>query len=87
MEVIFDFRNPFENHELFSNKNEKVIGKFKIKTSEKTWIDECFCLRSKAYTFMCNGENTNKIKGINKCHSKNKILEEYKKCLDGETCQ
>ena len=26
---IFDFSNLDENHELFNNKNEKVIGKFK----------------------------------------------------------
>ena len=29
---IFDFSNLDENHELFSNKNKKVIGKFKKET-------------------------------------------------------
>ena len=30
LEDIFDFSNLDENHELFSNKNKKDIGKFKI---------------------------------------------------------
>ena len=30
-EDIFDFSNLDENHELFSNKNKKVIGKYKMK--------------------------------------------------------
>ena len=32
LEDIFDFSYLDENHELFSNKNKKVIGKFKIET-------------------------------------------------------
>ena len=32
LEDIFDFSNLDKNHELFSNKNEKVIGKIKIET-------------------------------------------------------
>ena len=31
-ENIFDFSNLDENHELFSNRNKRVIGKFKIET-------------------------------------------------------
>ena len=53
-EVIFDFSNLDENHELFSNKNKKVIGKFKIETPKIICIDEFVCLRSKAYSFRCN---------------------------------
>ena len=34
LEKIFDFSNLDENHELFSNKNKKVIGKFKVKTTK-----------------------------------------------------
>ena len=34
LEDIFDFSNLDKNHELFSNKNEKVIGKFKMETPE-----------------------------------------------------
>ena len=32
LEDIFDFSNLNENHELYSDKNKKVIGKFKIDT-------------------------------------------------------
>ena len=31
-EDIFDFSNLDEIHDLFSNRNKKVIGKFKIET-------------------------------------------------------
>ena len=53
LEYIFDFSNLDENHELFSNKNKKVIGKFKIETPKNVFIDEIVCLRSKAYSFKC----------------------------------
>ena len=35
LEGWFDFGNLDENYELFSNKNKKVIGKFKIETPKK----------------------------------------------------
>ena len=35
LEDIFDFSNLDKTHELFSNKNKKVIDKFKIKTPKK----------------------------------------------------
>ena len=47
IEDIFDFSNLDKNHELFSNKNKKLIGKFKIGTTKNFWIDEFVCLRSK----------------------------------------
>ena len=37
---LFDFINLDKYHELFSNKNKKVVGKFKIETPENIWIDE-----------------------------------------------
>ena len=46
LEDIFDFSNLDENHELLSNKNKKVIGKFKIELPKNIWIDEFVCLRS-----------------------------------------
>ena len=39
LENISDFSNLDENHELFSNKNKKVIGKFKIEIPKSIWID------------------------------------------------
>ena len=84
LEDIFNFSNLDENHEPFSNKNEKVLGKFKIETPKKFWIDEFVCLRSKMYAFKCGGDSKNKLKGISKSQSKNIRFEEYKKYLDGE---
>ena len=40
LEDIFDFTNLDKNHELFSNKKKKVIGKFKLETPKYVWIDE-----------------------------------------------
>ena len=85
LEDIFDFSNLDKNHELYSEKNKKVIGKFKIETPKNIWIDEFVCLRSKAYSFICknNDENKNKIKGISKSQSKHIKFEEYYNCLFG----
>ena len=44
LEDKFDFSNLDKNHEIFSNKNKKVIGKFKIETPKNIWIDEFVCL-------------------------------------------
>ena len=60
LEYLFDFSNLNKNHELFSNKNKKVVGEFEIQTAKSISIDDCICLRSKAYSFECNDENTNK---------------------------
>ena len=89
LEDLFDFSNLDENHELFSNKNKKVIGKSKIETPKNIWIDEFVCLRSKAYSFKCNdnNENKNKMKDISKSQSKHIKFEKYKKCLDGDEYQ
>ena len=85
LEDISDFSNLDKNHELYSNKNKKVIGKFKIETPKNIGIDEFVCLRSKAYSFKCknNDENKNKIKGISKSQSKHIKFEEYYNCLIG----
>ena len=56
-EDIFDFSNLDENHELFSNKKRKVIGKFKIETHKNIWIDEFICLRSKINAFKCGNDS------------------------------
>ena len=51
LEDIFDFSNLDKNHEFFSNKIKKVIGKFKIKTPENIGIDKFIALRSKCYAY------------------------------------
>ena len=89
LEDIFDFSNLDKNHEFYSNKNEKVIGKFKIETPTNISIDEFVCLRSRSYSFKCknNDENKNKIKGISKSQSKHIKFEEYYNCLFGKEYQ
>ena len=62
LEDIFDFSNLDENHELFSNKHKKVIGKFKIETFKSICIHEFICLRSKMYSFKCGDDSKNKLK-------------------------
>ena len=83
LEEIFDFSNLDENHEIFSNKNKTVIGKFRIETPKNNWIDEFVCLRSKMYAFKVGDDSKNKLKGISETQSKNFKFEGYKKCLDG----
>ena len=70
---------------MFSKKNKKVIGKFKIETPKNIFIDEFGCLRSKAYSFKCKDkiESKNKIKGISKSQSKHIKFEESYNCLFG----
>ena len=87
LENVFDFSNLDKNHELFSNKNEKVTGKYKIETPKNIWIDEFICLRSKMYAFKSGDDSKNKLKGIFKSHSKNIKFEENIKCLDSAEYQ
>ena len=84
LEDIFDFSNLDKNHELFSNKNKKLLGLFKLETPKNIWIDEFVCLRSKMCAFKCGDDSKNRLKGISKAQSKNIKFEEYKICLDGE---
>ena len=87
LEDLFDFSNLNKNHELFSNKNKKVVGKIKIETPENIWIDEFVALRSKCYAFKCGENSKNKLKGISKSYSRNIKFDEHKKCLYGEEYQ
>ena len=77
LEDIFDFSNLDNNHEIFSHKNKKVLGKFKIETPKNIWIDEFVCLRSKMYAFKCGNDSKNKLKGVSKSQSQNNKFEEY----------
>ena len=72
LEDLFDFSNLDKNHEIFSNKNKKVIGKFKIETPKNIWIDEFIALRSQMYAFKCGDDSKNRLKGISKRQSRNK---------------
>ena len=73
LEDIIDFSSIDENHELYSGKNEKILGKFKIETPKNIFVDEFIALRSKMYAFKCKDkiEEKNRLKGISKSQSKN----------------
>ena len=75
---LFDVGNLNENHELISNENKKLIGKIKIETFKKIWIDEFVCLRSKMYSFKCGDNSKNKLKCISQSYSKIIIFDEYR---------
>ena len=77
LEDIFDCSNFEKNHELFSNKNKKTIGKFKIETPKNIWIGEFVSLKSKLYSFKCGGDSKTKLKGTSKSQSKHIIFEEF----------
>ena len=81
LEDIFDFSNIDKNHELFSNKNEKVMGNFEKQFPKNICIDEVVCLRSEAYSIKGGDDIKNKLKGISETQTKSKKLKEYKKCL------
>ena len=87
LEDLFDFSNLNKNHDFFSNKNKKVVGKYKIGTPENIWIDEFVALRSKCFAFKCGDDNKNKLKGISKSYSRHIKFNVYKKCLDSEEYQ
>ena len=76
LEDIFDFSNLGKNHELFSNKNKKVIGFFKIETPKSIWTDEFNSRRSKMYAFKGGDVSKNKLKGVSRSQSKNIKFEE-----------
>ena len=77
-------RNLDKNHELFGNKNKKVIAKFKMETPANIWIDGFVCLRSKMYAFKCADDSKIKVKDVSKSQPKYNKFEEYRKCLDAE---
>ena len=52
LEDIFDFSNLDENHELYSKKNEKVIGKFEIEIPKSFWIEELVALKKNVCVLM-----------------------------------
>ena len=75
---IFDISNIDGNHELFSNKNRKVVVKFKIENPKIIGIDEFVCLRSKVYSFRCAVDIKHFLKGVSKSQSKHNKFEEQK---------
>ena len=78
LEDIIDLNNLDENHELFSNKNKKVIVIFKIETPKHILIDHFVRLRSLAYCLSVKiiMKIKTKLKGISKSQSKHIKFEE-----------
>ena len=70
---IFDFSNLDENHEVFSNKIRKMIGKFKMEAPKNIWIDEFVCVRSKMYAFKCGDDSKSKLKYFSKSQSRKSL--------------
>ena len=77
LQGIFYFSKLDGHHELFINKNKKVIIKFKNGTPKNIWIDDFVCLRSKMYAFKCGDDSKNSLKGLSKSQSKKFIFGEF----------
>jgi hypothetical protein len=74
--VYFDTSDYPKDHPLYSDKNKKVIGKFKDELNGIK-ILECIGLRSKMYSYRTETSVSKKLKGIKKEIS----FEDYKNCL------
>jgi hypothetical protein len=86
--VHFDFSNFPKEHDLFSEDNKGVIGKFKIEQAEKI-ITEFIALAPKKYNFQVYDpaekkvvEEKKKAKGTKKCVTKTLKSDEYKDALN-----
>ncbi|KAK9688128.1 hypothetical protein QE152_g35763 [Popillia japonica] len=76
---LFDTSNYPKDHELYNDKNKKVIGKFKDELGGKKMV-EFVGLRSKSYAYRDNNVHK-KLKGIKKSVLDKEIkFEHYKKC-------
>ena len=77
---LYDTSNYSPDHQLFSNTNKKVIGKFKDELGGKV-LTEFIGIRPKMYSYV--GEDSGKrAKGVKKSVLKKTIThEDYKNCL------
>ena len=78
----FDLSNYPKDHELYSNKNCKVLNK--VKNESPSQITEFIGLRPKLYSYKAEGDdkNHNKCKGGKKCVVDKSInINDYRKCL------
>ncbi len=78
---LYDLSNFPKEHELYSETNKKVIGKFKEEEAGNI-ISEFIALRSKLYSYLTDKDCIKKCKGVKKQIVKNEItFEEYRKVL------
>ena len=81
IECEFDFSDYPHDHPLFSNKNKKVLGKFKDEMNGKI-ITEYVGLRSKMYSLLWDEGSMKTCKGISRSVNKYILKHEmYKDCL------
>ena len=82
---LYDTSNFNKHHELFSEDNKKVLGKFKDECGGVP-IKEYVGLRPKMYSIITEGQQEfRKAKGVKKCVVKNEITHEnYKQSLFGK---
>ena len=82
---LFDFSNYNPSHFLFSEKNRKVLGKFKDEAAGAIVSEYCG-LSAKLYSYRVDRKETCKAKGIVKKTIDNDLrMEHYKRCLfEGE---
>ena len=66
LKVMFGFSTLDEKHDLFSNKNKKIFGKFKNETPRNISIDEFAGLTREMCSFKCGNIIENKLKGFSK---------------------
>ena len=82
---LYDTSNYPKDHYLHSDKNKKVLGRFKDECAGKP-ITEYVGLRSKMYSVMQEDDNIRKAKGIKKYVVKKHITHEnYKEALFDQT--
>ena len=73
-----------KTHDLYSIKNEEVVGKLKIENPKNVFIGEFISLTSKAFSLKCGSDNENKLKGISKSQSEIEIEEYYISLFGGK---
>ncbi|XP_053380054.1 uncharacterized protein LOC123531918 [Mercenaria mercenaria] len=81
----FDTSDYPKEHFLHSDQNKKVLGKMKDETNGMP-ISEFIGLRSKMYSFLCNGKEEKRAKGVAKVTVKKDLKHDcYKNTLFDET--
>ena len=85
-EDLFDFSNLEKTHKLYSLKNAKCPGKFKIETGNNV-IKEFVGLKPKMYSVLFSSDKSERrAKGISRIVTKNELTHEmYKDCLFNNT--
>ena len=77
----FDFSKLDPSHELYSEDNEKVMGKMRLETLPELDLDEAVFLRSKSYSLNIKQNKSHcKHKGVQDLNEY--TLENYKICLE-----